>query len=126
MIALLEPKRISERTEGSSASIGLEKRVLEFRKAPSAAGSGYLGYVELYLDGEYEGYVAIPRLGGPQVMIYGRSQMPEARDSGENRERVEDSIRAPSSSGAGGIRGKASALAWIRRLWEVLRRRQGS
>jgi hypothetical protein len=126
MIALLEPKRTDERTDGSSASIGLGKRVLEFRKAPSAAGSGYLGYIELYLDGEYEGYVAIPRLGGPQVMIYGRSQVPEALNSGEDRDPIEDSLQAPNSSGSGGTNDKASVPARIRRLWEGLRRRQGS
>ena len=55
MIALIQPKTIKRRTDGSSAYITLGKRVLKFHKALSAAGSGYLGYVELYLDGKYEG-----------------------------------------------------------------------
>jgi hypothetical protein len=125
MIALPESKGSNERANGSPC-IELGKRVLEFRKSPSAAGSGYLGYVELYLDGEYEGYVGIPKLGGPQVMIYGRSQVPEVRDSDElGREGIDDKPTA-SNSASGPCNRKASHTRGITRLLEGFRNRQGS
>jgi len=49
------------------------------RRAPSFPGSGFVGFAELYLDGRYEGYLGIPKKGGPDVVVYGRSQVPEPK-----------------------------------------------
>jgi len=57
-------------------SIELENRVLKLRKAPACPVSGYICYLELYLDDRYEGYIGIPKKGSPNVMIYGRSPTP--------------------------------------------------
>ena len=44
-------------------------------------GSGFISFVELYLDRRYEGYIGIPRQGGPEVIIYGRGSAPEPINS---------------------------------------------
>lgn len=61
----------------------LGPRRLEVRRAPSFPGSGFVGFAELYLDGRYEGYLGIPKKGGPNVVIYGRSQVPEPKAPGD-------------------------------------------
>lgn len=68
--------------EEDRARLRLGPRTLEVRRAPSFSGSGFVGFAELYLDGRYEGYLGIPKKGGPDVMIYGRSQIPGRKAPG--------------------------------------------
>ncbi len=124
-------------TEEDCVRLKVGSRRLEVRRAPSFPGSGFVGFAELYLDGRYEGYLAIPKEGGPNVVIYGRSQLPRARAplgeaAGDKEispalERVQPTVSAP---GAGSLpmprhRVVESVKRMLRRRRWLPRRRQG-
>lgn len=73
--------RATNRSHLDRIRLKLGTRTLEIIAKPSVPGSGFISFVELYLDRRYEGYIGIPRQGGPEVIIYGRGSAPEPINS---------------------------------------------
>ena len=73
--------RAKNRPQQDRVRLKLGTRILEIIATPSVPGSGFISFVELYLDRRYEGYIGIPRQGGPEVIIYGRGSSPEPINS---------------------------------------------
>lgn len=73
--------RATNRPHLDRMRLKLGTRTLEIIATPSVPGSGFISFIELYLDRRYEGYIGIPRQGGPEVIIYGRGPAPEPVNS---------------------------------------------